>query len=59
MASTAAVGDLPASSRVIGCSGEVIDTSNAVVLPKNQLGSRMSAGQVLLWSLLKLLPTLP
>ena len=40
----------PASNRVIGFSCEVIDTSNAVFLPKNQLGSRMSAGRVLLWS---------
>ena len=40
----------PASKKVTGLSGEVMDTSNAAVLPKNQLESKMSAGRVLLWS---------
>ena len=53
----AAVADTPASNKVTGLSGEVMLTSNAAVLPKNQLGSKMSAGRVLLWSLLRLLPT--
>ena len=52
----AAVADTPASKKVIGFSSEVMDTSNAAVLPKTQLGSKMSAGRVLLWSLFKLLP---
>ena len=52
----AAVADTPASNKITGFSGEVMDTSNAAVLPKNQLGSSTSAGRVLLWSLLKLLP---
>ena len=30
------------------------DTSNATDLHKNQLGNKMSAGRVLMWSLLKL-----
>ena len=55
MAWAAAVADTPASNKVTGLSGEVMFTSNAAVLPKNQLGSKMSAGQVLLWSLLRLL----
>ena len=57
MAWAAAVADTPASNKVTGLSGEVMLTSNAAVLPKNQLGSKMSAGLVLLWSLLRLLPT--
>ena len=57
MAWAAAVADTPASNKVTGLSGEVMLTSNAAVLPKNQLGSKMSAGRVLLWSLLRLLPT--
>ena len=57
MAWAAAVADTPASNKVTGLSGEVMLTSNAAVLPKNQLGSKMSAGWVLLWSLLRLLPT--
>ena len=56
MAWAAAVANTPTSNRVIGFSGEMMDTSNVTVLPKNQLGSRMSTGQVLLLSLLKLLP---
>ena len=36
----------PASNKVTEFSGEVIDTSIAAILPKNQLGSRMSN---LLW----------
>eukprot|EP00731_Ephydatia_muelleri_P018658 Em0011g698a len=35
----AAVADTPASNKVTGLSGEVMLTSNAAVLPKNQLGS--------------------
>ena len=50
----AAVADTPASNKITGFSGEVMDTSNAAV---HQLGRSMSAGRVLLWSLLKLLPT--
>ena len=46
----AAVADTPASNKITGFSGEVMDTSNAAVLPKNHLGSKMSAGRVLLWS---------
>ena len=53
----AAVADTPASNKITGFSSEVMDTSNAAVLPKNQLGRSMSAGRVLLWSLLKLLST--
>ena len=53
----AAVADTPVSNRVMGLNGAMLDTSNAAVLPKNQLGSRMSDGQVLLWSLLKFMPT--
>ena len=34
----AAVANTPASSKVIGFSGEVMDTSYAAVLPKNQSG---------------------
>ena len=52
---TAAVDDTPASNRVTEFSGEVMDTSNAAVLSKTPLGSTMSAGRVLLWSLPKLL----
>ena len=48
MAWAAAVADTPASNKVTGLSGEVMLTSNAAVLPKNQLGSKMSAGRVLL-----------
>ena len=33
----AAVADPSTSNKVIGCSGEVMDTSNAAVLPVNQL----------------------
>eukprot|EP00731_Ephydatia_muelleri_P022830 Em0015g413a len=36
----AAVANPPTSNRVIRFSGEVMDTSNAAVLPKNQLGSK-------------------
>ena len=43
--------------KVRGLSGEVIETSSAAVLPKNQLGSKMSAGQDLLWSRVRLLST--
>ena len=43
MAWAAAVADTPASNKVTGLSGEVMLTSNAAVLPKNQLGSKMSA----------------
>ena len=39
MAWAAAVADTPASNKVTGLSGEVMLTSNAAVLPKNQLGS--------------------
>ena len=53
----AAVASTPASYKLTGFSGEVMDTSNAAVLLKNQLRSSMSAGRVLLWSLLRLLPT--
>eukprot|EP00731_Ephydatia_muelleri_P007059 Em0003g1307a len=35
----AAVADIPASNKVTGLSGEVMLTSNAAVLPNNQLGS--------------------
>eukprot|EP00731_Ephydatia_muelleri_P011626 Em0006g520a len=35
----AAVADTPASNKVTGLSGEVMLTSNAAVLPKNQLGT--------------------
>ena len=35
----AAVAETPASNKVTGLSGEVMLTSNAAVLPKNQLGS--------------------
>ena len=48
VAQAAAVADTPASNKITGFSGEVMDTSNAAFLPKNQLGSKMSAGQVLL-----------
>ena len=54
----AAVADTPASNKITGFSGEVMDTSNAAVLPQNQLESSMSAGQVLQWFLLKLLLTI-
>ena len=53
MAWAVAVADTPASKKITRFSGEVMDTSNAAVLPQNQLGSSMSAGWVLLWSLLK------
>ena len=53
----AAVTDTPASNKIAGFRGEVMDTSNAAVLPKNQLGRSMSAGRVLLWFLHKLMPT--
>ena len=39
MAWAAAVANTPASNKVSGFSGEVMDTSNAAVLPKTQLGS--------------------
>ena len=41
MAWAAAVADTPASNKVTGLSGEVMLTSNAAVLPKNQLGSKI------------------
>ena len=44
MAWAAAVANTPTSNKVTGFSGEVMDTSNAAVLPKDQLGSKMSAG---------------
>ena len=40
MAWAAAVADTPASKKVTGLSGEVMDTSNAAFLPKKQLGSK-------------------
>ena len=39
MAWAAAVADTPTSNKVIGFSSEVMDTSNAAVLPKTQLVS--------------------
>ena len=52
MAWAAAVADTPASNKVTGLSGEVMLTSNAAVLPKNQLGSKMSLLLLLLLLLL-------
>eukprot|EP00731_Ephydatia_muelleri_P006108 Em0003g356a len=42
----AAVADTPASNKVTGLSGEVMLTSNAAVLPKNQLGTMESLSQL-------------
>eukprot|EP00731_Ephydatia_muelleri_P013994 Em0007g1304a len=61
----ASVADTPASNKVTGLSGEVMLTSNAAVLPKNQLGrevafcssfiaSKRAAASTLLSSLVKL-----
>ena len=47
----------PASKRVKGFSGKVMETSSAAGLSKNQLDSKISAGRVLLWSWVRLLPT--
>ena len=57
MASAAAVAVTPASNKVCGLSGDVIDTSKAAVLPMTQLGISISAGRVLLWLGVRLLPT--
>ena len=46
----------PASSKTLELSGDVTDKSIAAGLPKDQLGTRMSAGRVWLWSLVRLLP---
>ena len=51
----AALANTPASKGVRGLSGEGIETSSDAVLPKNQLGSKMSAGRDLLWSRVRLL----
>ena len=56
MAWAAAVVNTLASNKVTGFSSEVIGTSNAAVLPAKTQFGKMSAGRVLLWSLLKLLP---
>ena len=43
--------------KVCGLSGVVTDTSEAAVLPMTQLGINTSAGWVLLWLEVRLLPT--
>ena len=55
--SAAAVAVTPASNKVCGLSGDVTDTSKAAVLPMTQLGISISAGRVLLWLGVRLLPT--
>ena len=40
----------PASSKTLELSGDVTDKSKAAGLPKDQLGTSMSAGRVWLWS---------
>ena len=46
MTGAADLAKTPASKRVKGFSGEMMETSSAAGLPKNQLDSKISAGRV-------------